>query len=318
MDIAVIGAGWWGTNIINTLEGISAVKKIFVFDKDPGTYNKFSGNQKTVFTKSQDEIFNADSIKAVCIASPPKTHYELSKTALLSNKHVLVEKPPAYETAQVKELGKIAKEKNLIYMLDVLYLFLEPIRKLKEIINSPQLKEIKFVQIYRIGDELRREGSGLSRITNAMYDNNIDVIEDLFFHDAGILIYLFGDVELKGVTKNYIYHGSLCDSSGINFQKNGFLIELTLSWTFSGRRRGMTIYGKDYIVEYDGLKSGEQIKITELSSQKTQVFSFQNTEPLKDLLSYFISSVSNKQDTFCGTDFMEKATALFIKIKSYA
>ena len=55
--------------------------------------------------------------------------------------------------------------------------------------------------MYRIGDELRRENAGLERIQNTMFNNGTDVIKDLLFHDVGILLYLFKNINIKSVEK---------------------------------------------------------------------------------------------------------------------
>ena len=147
MKIGVIGAGWWGENIINTLENVDRVSKVFVYDPVQSSYEKFINNKKTVFLKSFKEMIEDNSISSICIATPPLTHYELTKEALLSSKNILVEKPPAYKLSQLDELGNIASKNNLVYMLDALYLFLAPLMELKNIINSINIAEIKYIEM---------------------------------------------------------------------------------------------------------------------------------------------------------------------------
>ena len=53
----------------------------------------------------------------------PKAHFEVSKKALLNNKHVYTEKPMAIDVEHGKELVKIAKRKNyILVMLQILFL----------------------------------------------------------------------------------------------------------------------------------------------------------------------------------------------------
>lgn len=55
-----------------------------------------------------------DDIDLVIITTPNQTHYEMTKTALLAGKHVLVEKPLAVTRAQAEELGELAMRQNVL------------------------------------------------------------------------------------------------------------------------------------------------------------------------------------------------------------
>ena len=206
IKIGVIGTGWWGSNIIRTLNNFEDVGEILVFDTSLNATVKIKELNKVKIVDTMEEIENQNDISGVCIATPPSTHYFLTKRLLTAKKHVLIEKPPAMDNEELDELGEIAQKSNLIYMLDALYLFMEPIQELRKIINSIDSKQIRFVQLYRVGDELRRKASGIQRIEETMFQNNVDVVDDLFFHDAGILLKLFGDISLINTKKYFLYN----------------------------------------------------------------------------------------------------------------
>jgi predicted dehydrogenase len=311
MKIGVVGAGWWGKNIINTLENVERVSNVFVYDPIQSSYEKFINNKKTIFLKSFKEMIEDNSISSICIATPPHTHYELTKEALLSNKNILVEKPPASKISQLDELGNIASKNSLVYMLDAIYLFLAPVMELKNILDSISFADIKYIEMYRIGDELRRENAGLERIQNTMFNNNTDVIQDLLFHDVGILLYLFKNIEIKSVEKLYLYNEKLCDTAVLRFMHNSIPVNLTLSWSLTGRRRGLTIYHKDFIIEYDGLKQENQIIQHTLKKNSSKYSSFQNEPPLKALLEFYIDCINNKKNNHLDYNFMKKITDIW-------
>ncbi len=62
---------------------------------------------------SVKEILNDDEIDIILNLTIPKAHYEVSKKALLHNKHVYTEKPMAINLKDGKELVKLAKKKRL-------------------------------------------------------------------------------------------------------------------------------------------------------------------------------------------------------------
>ncbi len=62
---------------------------------------------------SVKDILNDDEIEIILNLTIPKAHYEISKKALLHNKHVYTEKPMAINLKDGKELVKLAKKKRL-------------------------------------------------------------------------------------------------------------------------------------------------------------------------------------------------------------
>jgi predicted dehydrogenase len=317
MHLGVVGVGWWGKNIVNTLERFDDVSEVSIFDGHTSAYDKFANNKKTMVVKSFEEMLSDKTVAAVCVATPPDTHYAYSKKTLLAGKHLLVEKPPAIETSQVRELGEIAANANLVYMLDALYLFAEPIRKLKEILSGGELKNLRYVQMFRVGDELRRPKAGIHRLRKTMFANGVNVIDDLFFHDAAIILYLFGEFEYRSSERLYLYDKSCCDTARINLVTHGVPIELTLSWTLAGRRRGVVIYDQNFIVEYLNDHNGQDhVTKHDLQENKAENFAFPPAAPLDDLLHYFLCCVKGEQLNRLGPSFFERITEVWRAIRN--
>ena len=316
MNLGVMGAGWWGTNIINSLELIPEVERVVVFDERKEVREKFRQSTKAGFAGSADELLQDASVDAVCLATPPETHYPYSKRVLLAGKHLMVEKPPAREAAQVRELGEIAKTANLVYMIDALYLFLEPVQRMKEMIASRELRNIRAVEMFRVGDELRRAGSGIERLERTMLANGIDVVEDLFFHDAAILLDFFGDFRHVSTERSFMYHPSLCDTARIRLETaQGIPVELLLSWVLAGRRRGIVIYDHDSLVEYDGLKSSGQLTVHHVRENRLETLSFGNTPPLTSMLHFFVHCIKGEKRNHLDSALMERLVAHWKEIR---
>ena len=78
-----------------------------------------------------DGVFENPNIDAVVIATPVATHYDLAIRAVKSGKHVLVEKPMATRVEEVKNIGRVAKEKHLTAMVGHTFLFNQAVRYVK-------------------------------------------------------------------------------------------------------------------------------------------------------------------------------------------
>jgi predicted dehydrogenase len=149
-----------------------------------------------------------------------------------------------------------------------------------------------------------------------MFDNGTGVVDDLFFHDAGILTYLFGELSLESVRRYRLYHPDLADSAVVRFYAGKIPVELTLSWSFTGRRRGITIYSSDRIVEYDALAQGPQITVHRLESNEKEQLDFPQVQPLTALLEAFVSAVAFGLQVPFGPDFMKILVRLWRKVSN--
>ncbi|KAI0306951.1 NAD-P-binding protein [Multifurca ochricompacta] len=59
-------------------------------------------------------VLEDPNIDLIVVGTPNATHYEFAKSALLAGKHVLVDKPVTTTAEEAKELGELARSKNLV------------------------------------------------------------------------------------------------------------------------------------------------------------------------------------------------------------
>jgi Predicted dehydrogenases and related proteins len=81
--IAHIGLGYWGKNILRNLYELNVLKVACDSSEEIITERKKQFPEVDYTTKIEDIISNPE-IKAVTIATPAETHYELVKNFLLS------------------------------------------------------------------------------------------------------------------------------------------------------------------------------------------------------------------------------------------
>ena len=91
-NIAIIGMGLWGRNLVRNFYNLGALK--IVCDLDEENLNNVKQEYPGVkTTKNFGELLVDKSIKGIVVATPSHTHYKLVKQALLEGKNVYVEKP---------------------------------------------------------------------------------------------------------------------------------------------------------------------------------------------------------------------------------
>ena len=93
-NIAQIGVGYWGPNLlrnlvsnkrcnVRTVVDLSSERREYVNDLYPAIH----------VADDIDEIFQDSKIDAVVVATPVANHFDMAMKALEAGKHILVEKP---------------------------------------------------------------------------------------------------------------------------------------------------------------------------------------------------------------------------------
>ena len=96
---------------------------------------------------SASEMIEDENIDIIYIATPHNLHYQFLIEALNAGKHVFCEKAITVNSQQLEEAVAIAEEKDLV-ICDGVTLFHMPLfKKLKEIVDSGVIGEVKMVQV---------------------------------------------------------------------------------------------------------------------------------------------------------------------------
>ncbi|WP_296225077.1 Gfo/Idh/MocA family protein [Ralstonia sp. UBA689] len=93
------------------------------------------------------EARRPDGIRAVSIATPNNTHFEICKAALNTGLHVVCEKPLCFTTAEAEELQRLSREKGKIVGVAYGYSGHQLIEQAREMIARGDLGEIRIVQM---------------------------------------------------------------------------------------------------------------------------------------------------------------------------
>lgn len=109
INLGIIGDSDFILKVINESHHVNGLKLSGVCTDNP---QRFEGKVDFI-TGSYKELLNVSD--AVYIHAHPSTHYEMSKIALLSGKHVLCELPVSLAKDEAEELFSLAEDKKLIF-----------------------------------------------------------------------------------------------------------------------------------------------------------------------------------------------------------
>ena len=319
-NIAIIGLGYWGTIVTNTLISLAIFKTIFICDNDRKKVNilkKKFGNK--VIAIDQKGIINNDKIKNIFLATPPGSNFRILKLLINSKKNILIEKPGMTKLTHFRQIKRILKKSKSKVTFGYIYVYNNYIRYLKKIIRSKQLGIIKYINF-------QRQNFGPIR-------NKVSAAYDLATHDLSILYYLFNK---KIVLRNSINHDILrkgnFDISSLNLLSGNIKIDINVSWLNPEKIRKIIIIGSKKMLLFDEMNIKEPIKIYNnyVSFPKIDKFSknyfnqskyifkgssksirLKNMKPLDNEIKEFI----NNQKNFTDINFSEKIIQTLKSIK---
>lgn len=143
-----------------------------------------------------NDLLNDSDVNAVYVATPPSTHKQYAIAAMKAGKPVYVEKPMALNTAECKEMIDVSEKTGMplfvAYYRRRLPLFL----KVKEIIDSKQIGEIRAVNL-RFFNALNRTEINTEQLPWRLKPeiSGGGFFFDLAPHAIDILQFLLGDIE---------------------------------------------------------------------------------------------------------------------------
>jgi len=174
VGVAVVGAGYWGPNLVRNVQATSPFQLVWLCDVDLDRARAVLGRYSTVrATDSLAEVLEDPEVQAVAVATPAATHLEVALAALDAGKHVLVEKPLAASYADGLKLVTTAQERGLTLMLDHTFCYTPVVRRLRQLAHDGELGELQYIDSVRIN--------------LGLVQPDIDVLWDLAPHDLSIL-----------------------------------------------------------------------------------------------------------------------------------
>ena len=243
INIAQIGVGYWGPNLLRNLSvnKYCEVKTIVDLSKERREF-VINNYPNIVTTNNVNVVLNDNTINAVVIATPVSTHFDLAIKCLKAGKHVLIEKPMATTVDQIEEINIIAKKYNLIAMVGHTFLYNSAVRYVKKYINNGDLGDIRYIYSQRLN---------LGRIRS-----DVDALWNLAPHDISIIQYWLDDPEPMSVERSgqsYVQKG-VDDVVFLNMSyKGGVMANIHVSWLDPNKVRKITVVGSKKMIVYDDI-----------------------------------------------------------------
>lgn len=272
-NIVVIGAGYWGSNILKNLQELGVLY---------GYVDQFV-QHPNIPSFNIEEALRDPQVTGVMIATPSNTHTDVIRQCLEHQKHVFVEKPICLSLKEADELTALAAEKKLILMIGYLMMFHPITQTIKQLIHEGPLKDCSSILI-------QRQAWQHPRCFESIW-------WDLCVHDISMLHAIFGQVpthqnmithQLPGRGFDTLhYQGTLSHPAGHTIS-----VQLSSSWLAPTKSTYWTFCTPEQIWTYQN-SSEFEIKGQSLLDRNAplQFINTEETRPLKLECEHFIECI---------------------------
>jgi predicted dehydrogenase len=282
MGLAVVGAGYWGPNLVRTALATPAFELRWLCDLDLERARAVLGHQTTArATSCYDEILDDEAVTAVAIATPAFAHFELVSAALTAGKHALVEKPLTASAAEADKLVNLARESQLVLMCDHTYCYTPAVRRVREIVRGGEIGDIQFVDSVRIN--------------LGLIQPDVDVLWDLAPHDLSILDFVLPDhvvpVAVAAHTADPIGAGRACLGYLSLWLSSGALAHLHVNWLSPTKIRTTVFGGSKQTIVWNDLDPAARLSLHDRGVDRLPASSLAADVRREALVSYRIGDI---------------------------
>lgn len=178
MDIAVLGCGRWGRNVIRTLRELETGEDVRLRDVvHTGNENRGRQIEKDHQLNPHTRVDKAiERNDAVCVVTPDDTHPSLTRRVLNHETDVFVEKPLAFDRDEARDLFLLAREQDALLMVGHLMLF-HPLLSELSSRKTFRVQNLQEVAVTRLSN-LREAGE--RRLPHSSLIHDITVLDAVF------------------------------------------------------------------------------------------------------------------------------------------
>ncbi len=243
--VAVIGAGYWGKNLVRVYHELGALT--LVCDDNEMLLEKLHEQYPGLTTcLALNELLAANDIRAVVIATPAETHFTLAREALLAGKHVFVEKPLVLDESEAEALIELAKERRLTLMVGHLLQYHPVFVRLKDLVSTGELGRIDYIYSHRLNlGKIRREEN---------------ILWSFAPHDISMILSLAGEApESVWATGGNYLHRKIADVTTTHLEfPSGLRAHIFVSWLHPFKEQKLVVVGNRKMAVFDDTQPWEE------------------------------------------------------------
>lgn len=277
IGMAVIGAGYWGPNLVRNAMATPSIDVRWLCDLDEERARTVLGRYSTIrTTDSFDTVLDDPTVQAVAIATPAASHFPLAMAALDAGKHVLVEKPLTAAYSDGEKLVQAAEDRGLVLMCDHTYCYTTAVQELRHLVRGGELGDLQFIDSVRIN--------------LGLVQPDVNVLWDLAPHDLSILDFLLPAgvevVEVAAHGADPIGHGMECVGYLTLRLSTGAIAHVHVNWLSPVKIRTMVIGGSNRTVVWDDMNPSQRLSVYDRGVDRCEAGDLEHDDRKQMRISY--------------------------------
>jgi len=294
VQVGVVGLGYWGPNLARNFDRLPGSDLRWICDASAEALARWSPEfPRARATTDLEEMLADPELEAVAVATPVPAHAEAAQRVLASRKHCFVEKPLAQSVAEAEAVVAAAREADRMLMVGHLLEYHPGVQMLKEIADSGELGDIRYLYSNRLNLGKLRDNE------NALWS--------LGAHDVSVLLYLVDEepTECHAFGESYMQPGVEDVAFAYLRFPSGIAAHLHLSWLDPHKERRVTVVGSKKMATFDDMEIERKLTVYdkgfdqnfssygEYIQRSGDIWSprVSNEEPLRVECSHFIERV---------------------------
>ncbi len=290
-NIAVVGCGYWGKNLIRNFAEIGALHA--VVDADPAAAKR-EADKYGAAALSLEAALADPQIAGIAVAAPAELHADIALKAFAAGKHVFVEKPIALSIADAEKMKAAAEKAGRSLMVGHLLQYHPAFETLLGLVRKGELGKLRYAYSNRLSlGKFRVEENALWSFAP---------------HDVSMLLALFGEepVSVKGAGGAYVTPG-VEDEYRLDMTfADGRRAHVFASWLHPFKEHRLVVVGKKAMAVFeDSLAGADKLRLyrhnvetsgrtPEPKKAEAEPIPYPSSEPLKNECEHFLACCAGK------------------------
>jgi predicted dehydrogenase len=251
INLAIVGLGYWGPNLVRNLVALSDVNVSVLCDQDVKRAETIRQRfcPKVRITKDYRELAADGQVEAVLLATPIRTHFELGRLFLASGKHLFIEKPLARTVAECRSLIDLAERNQRVLMVGHVFEYNSAVQRIKKYLDEGEVGKLLYMYSQRLN---------LGRI-----QNDVNALWSFAPHDVSIMNYWLEQEPIRVAARGFSFlNNDIEDTVFVTLEYPGNVgAHLHLGWFDPRKIRLMTLVGSKKMLVYDDVSLDAKIQI---------------------------------------------------------
>lgn len=237
--IALVGLGKMGLSHLAMFRPHPAVNLVAVCDTVGyvlDTLNKYTGVR--TYT-DYGKMLESESLDAVVISTPSKTHGAMVRAALERNLHVFCEKPFSLDPEDGLRLAELAEQRGLVTQVGYHYRFVGAFQEVKRLLEANAIGRLHHARIEAYGPVVLRPKTATWRTTKS---EGGGCLYDYACHALDLLNYMIGTPStVRGAVLSRVFSADVEDEVyATMYFRDGISAQLAANWSDESYRKMST------------------------------------------------------------------------------